>query len=122
MKNLITTLFLLAALCSCSGLETESLNENLVQQTVKISDRVTFVYNLDKNSSSVVSASLQKNGKNFQISEIRRNPESNILQYVYKAKKGFEGYDNIEIALSDSTAPSEATVLKINFEISNNTF
>lgn len=122
MKNLITTLLLLVALCSCSGLETESLNENLVQQTVKISDRVTFVYNLDENYPSVVSASLQKSGKNFRISEIRRSPESNILQYIYKAKEGFEGYDSIEIALKNSTVPSEATVLKINFEISNKTF
>lgn len=122
MKNLITTLFLLVALCSCNELETESLNENLVQQTVKISDKVTFVYNLDKNAPNTVSASLRKNGENFQISKVRRNPNNDLLQYVYKAKKGFEGYDNVEIALKNSTAPSEITVLKINFEISNKTF
>lgn len=122
MKNLITTFILFVALSSCSGLETESLNENLVQQNVKISDRVTFVYNLNRSDVGMVNATLKKGGQNFQISKIQRSLDKNRLQYVYKAKDGFEGYDYVEISLRNSTAPSEVTTLKINFEISKKTF
>lgn len=68
-------------------------------------------------------ATIKVQAKHYDISEIRRNSETNyVAVYTYKPKFNFVGYDYVELEIqkgSDGASPpTEIKTIKINFAVS----
>jgi hypothetical protein len=116
-RSIIFGLLTYFFLVQCTG-TSEPGAEN---QLVSINDSEVFEYRTGIGGDEE-GASIKVQAKNYQISKIIRNSETNWeAVYMYKPKAGFKGIDYVELELStgsDGASPlTNIDVIKIKFQI-----
>lgn len=121
MKRIIIFLsFILASLllCGCKDNSIEPIYDEVITVSLNNSD----IYKYPTVGGDEEGAIISKQAYHYEISEIRRNRETNYAAvYVYKPVAGYLGEDSVNIKImsgSDGAGPAKRiTIIKINFII-----
>lgn len=120
LKNVLFVV-LLTFLITCCG-DDHSISEPSYH-TLNVSLKSSEMYQYESVSGDEEGMSILVQAKNYDISEIKRDRETNYNgTYKYKAKLNFEGNDYVELKIeTGSDGASKNTkiqVIKINFIVS----
>ncbi len=114
----VLTVLLLLILISL----TIACNDESSSRDINVEIRSSELYQYPTVGGDEEGAIIKTQAKYFEISEIRRNAETNyVATYTYKSKADFVGQDFVEIEIltgSDgASAPTNSEIVKIIFTI-----
>lgn len=119
LKHLMLAVVLIFIISACN--DSDTINQP-AYENLNVALKSSEVYQYTTVSGDEESASILVQAKNFEISEIIRNAETNYTAvYKYKPKTDFTGTDYVELKIetgSDGASqPTKIQIIKINFVI-----
>lgn len=113
-------MFVVFCMTGC-GDEGDNDYDEIIKEDVSIKNTDTYLYDLGSFGDEE-SASIQKQAKHFEISELNREAYTGKIIYTYKPKAGFTGTDYVEILTGRGSDGASANnilyLIRINIKIS----